>query len=157
MFGFIKKIRERQRKERLSRIEFCLEGSDITMTDLEPLQKEDYSRLCSSIRMHLGDQIENESGRLYQDVVMPDGRVIHSFPVENIFAWREVVRCLEWKGRDAYHVKGKKHDGCGEESMVLMRFRSSDESWKSLCGREGYMLICPQCMKQVGFKCYLMN
>lgn len=157
MFGFIKKIRERQRKECLSRIEYCLEGSDITMANLEPLQKEDYSRLCSLIRKQLGDRIENEPEMLYRDVVMPDGSVIHNFPAKNIFAWREVLRCLEWEGRDAYHVRGKKHDRCGGESMVLMRFRSSDESWRSLCGREGYMLICTHCMEQVGFKCYLMN
>ena len=43
------------------------------------------------------------------------------------------------------------------EGLTVACFRSSKDSWKSLCGREGYMLICTDCMKMLKFKEYIMN
>jgi len=36
-------------------------------------------------------------------------------------------------------------------------FCSPKRTWEGLMGRAGTMLICPHCVKQIGFDCYEMN
>lgn len=45
---------------------------------------------------------------------------------------------------------------CTKEKF-WMCFRSPEWTWENQCGREGYLLICSHCVKQVYFKCILMN
>jgi hypothetical protein len=45
---------------------------------------------------------------------------------------------------------------CGER-MVVFHYTSPVWSWNSLCGRAGFMTICPSCPKQVDFVLTLMN
>ena len=91
------------------------------------------------------------------DVHMPDGTVMQGYPLRNILAWREIVDSMKDRARDAYYVKNRPCDKCGGHNTVYFCFRSSKQSWRELCGREGYMLICPDCLTILNFVQYLMN
>ena len=45
---------------------------------------------------------------------------------------------------------------CGEK-LVELYFSSPKWTWASMCGRAGYMTICPKCPQQVDFKRTVMN
>ena len=88
---------------------------------------------------------------------MPDGSVIHNYPVQNIYSWSEIIASMKSRRREAYYIKNRPCSKCGNDTTIFFCFRSSKDSWKKLCGREGYMLICPDCLTILGFVPYLMN
>lgn len=48
---------------------------------------------------------------------------------------------------------------CGKsiKDLKVIYFRSPDWTWKEMCGREGWLVICEDCKKQVYFKTVVMN
>jgi len=50
---------------------------------------------------------------------------------------------------------------CGDvhqyKQLRWIQFRSSDETWKHLCGRGGYIGACPACEKNLFFVCTILN
>lgn len=138
---------EKREQERKAHIEFCLKGTGLTLDNLVPFRDEEYELLCSQIREFIeknADKGAEDDSNLY-------------YQVKNMFAWREILDCIENRVKEAYHVRGVNHGGCGTESLVFLHFRSNAESWEKLCGREGYMLICTRCMEKLGFSYYCMN
>lgn len=47
--------------------------------------------------------------------------------------------------------------GCNREKFIPEYFCSPDETWKTLCGREGYFFKCPNCGKEFGGIVTCMN
>lgn len=50
---------------------------------------------------------------------------------------------------------------CGDvnqyKQLRWIQFRSSDDTWKHLCGRGGYIGACPACEKNLFFVCTILN
>ena len=140
-----------------SHLPYCLKKSGIQMEDLIPIPNDEYdilvSDLESKVNLTKADEPEFSTG----DVHMPDGAVMQGYPLRNILAWREIVDSMKDRARDAYYVKNRPCDKCGGHNTVYFCFRSSKQSWRELCGREGYMLICPDCLTILNFVQYLMN
>lgn len=73
-----------------------------------------------------------------------------------IFPWGDVGKCLD----NPFFMQGKrKCPKCGRPSyrLVWIFFSSLDETWEDLCGRMGYLSLCPHCKTQVEFICAAMN
>lgn len=139
-----RQAREAKKQElKKSRILRCINNSDIKYEDLIPIGDEDYDRIVSALEEKVNREIGEEP------------RYRNWFP--NIFAWREIVDSMKNRIRDAYYIKNRPCGKCGEDNTIFFCFRSSDESWKELCGREGYMLICPDCLTILGFVPYFLN
>ena len=47
--------------------------------------------------------------------------------------------------------------GLNPEELVWIKYRSPDWTWRNLCGRQGYISICPRCKKAVSSILTLMN
>ena len=45
---------------------------------------------------------------------------------------------------------------CGGD-IIRIHFRSGSETWKNLCGREGYMKICSSCKRRLSIVITVMN
>lgn len=127
------------------------------MEDLIPVPDDEYDKLVSDLESKVNLLKADEPEFSNDDVRMLDGAVMHGYPLRNILAWREIVDSMEDRARDAYYVKNRPCDKCGGHDTVYFCFRSSKQSWRELCGREGYMLICPDCLTILNFVQYLMN
>lgn len=157
MIKWIKEILARKKRlKKQPRLEYCIGPMGISSDDLTPIEGDDYEVFLSDIKRKAA-ALPPEPGHLSRDIRMPDGQVIRGYTLPNIFAWREVVESLENRIREAYWVKDGSCEECGGQGVAVICFRSSKESWKSLCGREGYMLICTDCVKKLRFKEYIMN
>lgn len=140
-----RKAREEKKLEwRRSRIAYCIKNSDIKMEDLIPIPDDEYDMIVRDLEEKVNSEKGDESR--YNTPGLP-----------NIFAWREIVDSMKNRVRDAYYIKNRPCGKCGADNTIFFCFRSSDESWRSWCGREGYMLICPDCLTIIGFVHYLMN
>ena len=144
-------------EDRRSRIEYCIRKSDIKMDDLIPIQKIDYNQIVRDLEEKVLRMNLDEPKYIKKDLQMPDGSVIHNYPVQNIYSWSEIIASMKSRIRDAYYIKNRPCSKCGNDTTIFFCFRSSKDSWKKLCGREGYMLICPDCLSILGFVPYLMN
>ena len=187
MKSFIHKIIERRKQKqetkllawRRSHIVSCISGSDIKLEDMIPIEDEEYDQIVALLEEKVKNEIGEEpkynvpltSGSeqdafaqqesFADDFVSAMGikrpRDFRPNGLPNIFAWREIIDSMKYRVRDAYHIKNRPCGKCGADNTIFFCFRSSDESWKELCGREGYMLICPECLSILGFKHYIMN
>jgi hypothetical protein len=153
-----RKAREAKNLEcRRSHIAYCIRNSDIKMEDLIPIPDDEYDRIVDALEEKVQKLKADEPEFTVSDNQMPDGTIIRGYTLRNIFAWREIVASMKSRVRDAYYIKNRPCGKCGEDNTVFFCFRSSDESWRELCGREGYMLICPDCLTIIGFVHYIMN
>ena len=187
MKDFIYKIIERRKQKRdakllawrRSHIMFCISGSDIKYDELIPIGDEEYDQIVAALERKVNNEIGDESRYIApqasgqeqdtyarqesfaDDFVAAMGikkpRNFRPNGLPNIFAWREIVDSMKNRVRDAYFIKNHPCGKCGADNTIFFCFRSSDESWHELCGREGYMLICPDCLTILGFKHYIMN
>ena len=187
MRTFIHKIIEVRRKAReekmlewrRSHIAYCIKNSDIKIEDLIPIPDDEYDKIVRDLEEKMKSEIGDEprynapqtSGpeqdahtrqeRFADEFVSALGiEKPHNFcpnGLPNIFAWREIVDSMRYRVRDAYYLKNRPCGKCGKDNTIFFCFRSSDESWRELCGREGYMLICPDCLTIIGFVHYIMN
>jgi len=154
----LKRKTEAKRVERRrSRIEYCIRKSNIKMDDLIPIQKIDYNQIVKDLEEKVLRMNLDEPKYIKKDIKMPDGSVIHNYPVQNIYSWSEIIASMKSRRREAYYIKNRPCSKCGNDTTIFFCFRSSKDSWKKLCGREGYMLICPDCLTILGFVPYLMN
>lgn len=71
------------------------------------------------------------------------------------FPWRDILACIVAKNK----VLGLSERVCPDcdERMVVLHYSSPDWTWNSLCGRAGFLTICPSCPKQVDFILTMMN
>ena len=75
---------------------------------------------------------------------------------EDIFPWDDVYKCLN----KPFLPQGNKrcpHCGRSSNRLVWIYYTSPDWTWEDLCGREGWLSLCPKCKKQIEFKCSVMN
>lgn len=71
------------------------------------------------------------------------------------FPWRDVLACLFTK-HEHLVLSESVCPECGER-LVVFKFSSPAWTWNNLCGRSGFMTICPNCPKQVDFLLTMMN
>ena len=71
------------------------------------------------------------------------------------FPWRDVLACMFSKHKHLV-LSERVCPDCGER-MIVFHYTSPVWSWNSLCGRAGFMTICPSCPKQVDFVLTMMN
>lgn len=109
---------------------------DITYADLTPIPDDDYDNLFKELKTKVNEQIGEEPDRVGGEMQLP-----------NIYAWAEIIQSMESRKREAYYVNNKSCPNCGGNHTILFHYRSNEDSWKELCGREGYMHICPNCLK----------
>lgn len=187
MKSYIHKIIEKRKQKReakllawrRSHIPYCIKDSDIKFEDLVPIGDEEYDRMVAVLEEKVKNEIgeepryitphPTESGQAAiaqqessaDDFVSAMGlkypRNIRRNGLPNVLAWREIVDSMKNRVRDAYYVTTGPCWNCGANNIIFFCFRSSDESWHELCGREGYMLICPDCLMILGFKHYILN
>ena len=165
MKTFIHRIMESRKKAKDEKLQayrwlnimWCLGGSDIKYEDLTPIPDEEYDQIVAKLEERVNREKADEPLVITNDNVMPDGTVCRSYTLPNIYRWSEVIESMKTRVRDAYYVKNHPCEKCKTDNTIFFCFRSSDESWRELCGREGYMLICPDCLTQLDFKYYIMN
>ena len=75
---------------------------------------------------------------------------------EIIYPWAECAAHLEELGNYNVLVSETRCDKCGKR-IIIIPFKSPAWTWEHLCGREGELYICPSCMRQVRFDCWVMN
>ena len=150
------KLNRRLERER-SNLPYCLKKSGIRMEDLIPLSDDEYDRLVSDLERKVNLLKADEPEFSTDDVRMPNGGIMYGYTHRNILAWHEIVESMKYRARDAYHYKSGSCKQCSGHNTVYLCFRSSKKSWREQCGREGYMLICPDCLTILNFVHYLMN
>ena len=156
----IQSIKDRRKakedKIRRERIEGCIAQSDIKYEHLIPIPDDEYERIVKDLEIRVKNQKADEPEFIVEDWKLPSGETRPGIPIRNIYAWREIVDSMKLI-KDAYYIKNRPCGKCGMDNTIFFCFRSSKQSWKELCGREGYMLICPDCLTIIGFSYYLMN
>ena len=71
------------------------------------------------------------------------------------FPWRDVLACMFAKHK-YLALSERTCPDCGER-MVFFHYTSPVWTWNSLCGRSGFMTICPSCPRQVDFGVTLIS
>lgn len=146
LFRFIK---EKRLKEKRSRLEYCLGRLGLSFNDLIPMDSSEFDSFLSDLKEKV-NAAPPEPDKIY--CPMP------GYCLPNILAWTEIVDSLENREREAYRLTSDKVCvECGKSGLALIRFRSNKESWQQLCGRDGYMIICPDCLKKLSFEYFLMS
>lgn len=108
---------------------------DITYADLMPISDDEYDNLLNELKTKVNEQIGDEPDR------------VGEMQLPNIYAWTEIIQSMESRKREAYYVNNKSCSNCGGNHTILFHYKSNEDSLKELCGREGYMHICPHCLK----------
>ena len=86
----------------------------------------------------------------------PEDRSKYPECAKNVFfPWRDILACMVSKHKHL-PLSERTCPDCGER-MVVFHYTSPVWSWNSLCGRAGFMTICPSCPKQVDFVLTMMN
>lgn len=141
----LKKFQESERRH----LEFCLGRLNLTVNDLISMDGSEFDSFLSDLKEKV-NAAPPEPARVYGP--MP------GYSLPNIFAWTEIVDSLENRRREAYRLNPDKTcEKCEKTGLVLIRFRSNPDSWAALCGREGYMVICPDCLTKISFEAFFLN
>ena len=74
---------------------------------------------------------------------------------KRIFPWKDVVASIN-EQEFAPIIINHKCDKC-KKNTVVVYFVSPAWTWEKLCGRAGYLVICPHCIEQLDFSCTVMN
>ena len=137
IFKPILKRREAKIKaRRRAKIDYCLQREDFKYEDLIPILDEEYDRLVADLEEKIAKKKADEP---FHD-----------------FCWSEIVASMKTRRRDAYRLNYPCRE-CGRTNLIYFCFRTNDESWNQLRGREGYMLICPDCLSRLRFVYYVLN
>lgn len=73
----------------------------------------------------------------------------------HIFPWEDVAVSVKRQKKNPIIIDHK-CDKCGNNTVAVY-FVSPAWTWKKLCGRAGYLIICPHCVRQMEFFCSYMN
>ena len=74
---------------------------------------------------------------------------------KRIFPWKDVVASIKEQEFTPIIIDHK-CDKC-KNNTVVVYFVSPQWTWEKLCGRAGYLVICPHCIHQIDFSCTVMN
>lgn len=114
-------------------------------------------------------EIESLSPRLlriyeaYLDI-NPETITVDPLQVERELSFKERwnLRKERYKEKDGWQFCGQafllknKCPICGEQ-LYISHQTSPIWTWRHLCGREGYLVYCPHCKKDMGFYLTVMN
>ena len=97
-------------------------------------------------------------------------KIIAAEEDDEFFPWEDIIACRNKKKSsetgEAEAEARKRLEGtiapcpkCGKkfEEMELFYFESPEETWRHLCGRAGWIVICPDCKKQIRFMLEVMS
>ena len=73
----------------------------------------------------------------------------------HIFPWENVAVSVKGHKTNPIIIDHK-CDKCGNNTVAVY-FVSPAWTWEKLCGRAGYLIICPHCVRQMEFFCSYMN
>jgi len=89
---------------------------------------------------------------------------------ENEYPWEDVIMCrnikksplkknTEREAREKLKNTIKPCPTCGKtfEEIEIFYFISPEHTWKNLCGRAGWIIVCTDCKKQISFLLEAMN
>ena len=120
-----------------------------------------YEKAMSLLDWKFCDIVEEFEEKYGNKVIYYPVDVENVFPLydelSHHFPWDDVEACINDKiAPKAQHTPCPM---CGKPSEKLewIHFCSPMSTWKSLCGREGPLSICPDCHYQVEFICEVMN
>ena len=71
------------------------------------------------------------------------------------FTWKDVVESMKER-QTIPKIIDHKCNKCRNNTVVVY-FVSPMWTWENLCGRAGYLVICPHCIEQLDFSCTVMN
>ena len=74
---------------------------------------------------------------------------------KSIFPWKDVVASIKEQEFTPIIIDHR-CEACTNNTTVVY-FVSPTWTWEKLCGRAGYLIICPHCMRQIDFSCTVMN
>ena len=74
---------------------------------------------------------------------------------KSIFSWKDAVASIK-EQQFTPIIIDHKCDKC-KNNTVVVYFVSPAWTWERLCGRAGYLVICPHCIEQLDFSCKVMN
>ena len=78
-------------------------------------------------------------------------------PEKNIiFPWEDCAAHLNECRAFRVPVTNQLCPAC-HQPIVIIPFSSPASTWKMLCGRMGEFYVCPNCLRQYWFRCFLMN
>ena len=158
--NIIQSLRAKKEAKRIAEqrrwIEFCIKGSDIKYEDLTPIPADEYETLLKELEIKAKN--EKTDAPLYkcEPWTLPSEKMMRRAQLHSLYAWSEIIDSMKHI-REAYYIKQRPCGKCGMDNTIFFRYRSSKQSWKSQCGREGYMLICSDCLTVIGFRHYKMN
>ncbi|MDR0824953.1 MAG: hypothetical protein LBN74_07640 [Prevotella sp.] len=120
-------------------------------------------------RMNEDARLENEKikSAFFEAIEKGDIKVPAPYSKEEghiYYPWDHVIACkyLPMQDDDYGYISDEMDSDrmkicwCNSK-MFWMLFRSPQETWRGLCGREGYLLICPHCIRQVYFRLTIMS
>ena len=73
-----------------------------------------------------------------------------------LYPWEDVLASMYKYPEKVEKVNDEKCPKCGGQ-LIKLYFMSPDWTWSKLCGRGGYMIICPDCIEQIDFNLTIMN
>lgn len=88
---------------------------------------------------------------------------------EGFFPWEDVDASRQNKALQRRHVKKRARADYAAQTPACARcatpsdrltwiyFESPEWTWKHLCGRAGWMVVCDRCRRQVGFFCEVLS
>ena len=74
---------------------------------------------------------------------------------KSIFPWKDVVASIK-EQEFIPIIIDQRCDKCSNNTTIVY-FVSPAWTWEKLCGRAGYLIICPHCVRQIEFFCSYMN
>ena len=74
---------------------------------------------------------------------------------DHIYPWEDVFASMENYPERVLEID-RTCPVCSSKCVSLY-FRSPDWTWKNLMGRAGNMVICPNCAKQLDFRCHILS
>lgn len=102
-------------------------------------------------RLNLSDSMENIIKKANQE-----GYKYARLNKLILYPWEDVLASMYKYPEKVTTVNDERCPKCSG-LLIKLYFMSPDWTWSKLCGRAGYMIICPDCIEQIDFNLEVMN
>lgn len=102
-------------------------------------------------RLNLSDSMENIIKKANQE-----GYKYARLNKLILYPWEDVLASMYKYPEKVTTVNDERCPKCSGQ-LIKLYFMSPDWTWSKLCGRAGYMIICPDCIEQIDFNLEVMN
>lgn len=102
-------------------------------------------------RLNLSDSMENIIKKANQE-----GYKYARLNKLILYPWEDVLSSMYKYPEKVTTVNDERCPKCSGQ-LIKLYFMSPDWTWSKLCGRAGYMIICPDCIEQIDFNLEVMN